>query len=109
MNAKEEFVNHYELEDKNLAELFNGAQLRHSPYWDEKEWNTFQKDEYSDFLNYLETINYDPSYGSQEFFGFILFNNNSWMERHEYNGSERWVVRKMPTINPNINEEEREW
>jgi len=44
-------------------------------------------------------ILYDNTYGTQEIEGIILFNDNSWLNREEYNSSEWWKYNKAPTIN----------
>ena len=41
---------------------------------------------------------YDPGYGSQELYGTVLFNDGSWLEREEYDGSEDWILKVVPTI-----------
>jgi hypothetical protein len=40
---------------------------------------------------------YDDGYGSQALFGFVVFKNNSWLERWEYDGSEGWTYKCKPT------------
>lgn len=49
------------------------------------------------FLETLAAIDYDEGYGSQELFGTIVFKDNTWLERGEYDGSEWWEHRKLPT------------
>lgn len=41
---------------------------------------------------------YDSGYGSQMLYGIVLFNDNSWLERSEYDGSEWWTYISVPTI-----------
>lgn len=41
---------------------------------------------------------YDAGYGSQELFGCILFEDGSWLEREEYDGSEWWEYHRAPTV-----------
>ncbi len=48
------------------------------------------------FLRTLSEINYDDGYGGQELFGIIVFKDNTWLERDEYDGSEWWTRRKFP-------------
>lgn len=55
------------------------------------------EDELKDFINSLD-YNYDDGYGTQEVYGEIVFNDNSWLERFEYDGSERWDLKKTPSI-----------
>lgn len=42
-------------------------------------------------------LDYDEGYGLQCWDGFISFDDGSWCERFEYDGSEKWVYKKMPT------------
>lgn len=49
------------------------------------------------FLETLADINYDNGYGGQELFGTIVFKDGTWLERAEYDGSEWWAHRKLPT------------
>lgn len=46
---------------------------------------------------------YEDGYGTQHLFGLILFNDNSWLERSEYDGSEWWEYKKTPTIEEILN------
>ena len=85
--------------------------LKHEPYWDEKPWTIFSASEYQEFLEWLDFY-YDSGYGSQELYGCILLKcgqpDRWWLDRHEYDGSERWVLRKRPVLDPQINEEEKD-
>ena len=49
------------------------------------------------FLETLSSIDYDNGYGGQELFGTIVFKDGTWLERGEYDGSEWWEHRKLPT------------
>lgn len=57
------------------------------------------EDELKDFINSLD-FNYDDGYGMQEVYGIIMFNDDFWLERIEYDGSERWGLKKKPSIPP---------
>lgn len=106
MNAYLEIVDHWTLEDlPPLSELFAGAQVRYDPSWEHTDWKIFTASQYQEFKDWM-SFNYDDGYGSQHLFGFVLLNNDTWFERHEYDGSERWVLRKRPVLNPMIN---RKW
>lgn len=50
-----------------------------------------------DFFAKITTIDYDDGFGVQELFGYILFNDNTWLERYEYDGSEWWEYKTLPT------------
>lgn len=41
---------------------------------------------------------YDDGYGSQHLYGTILFKDNSWLSRWEYDGSEGWEHNKPLTV-----------
>lgn len=48
--------------------------------------------------NFFSSLNfeYDNGYGFQEIDGVIVFTDNSWMMRREYDGSEWWEYNKCP-------------
>ena len=46
----------------------------------------------------LLDFEYDEEDVCQELFGTILFSDNTWMERGEYDGSEWWEFHKPTTI-----------
>ena len=41
---------------------------------------------------------YDEGYGSQHLYGTILFKDNTWLSRWEYDGSEGWEYNIPPTV-----------
>jgi hypothetical protein len=43
-------------------------------------------------------FDYDSGYGSQELFGTIWYNDGSWSDRGEYDGSEWWQYQKCPPL-----------
>ena len=49
-------------------------------------------------------ITYHNGYGSQELFGAVLFKDNTWLSRGEYDGSEWWEYNKPPTVEEIIGE-----
>ena len=58
----------------------------------------YTPEEYEEFLQKLN-FEYDAGYGGQELHGMIwLKEENTWMERGEYDGSEWWEYRKCPKI-----------
>lgn len=54
------------------------------------------KDDETTFLNALKSINYDNGYGTQELEGVIVFNDDTWLSRWEYDGSEGWCKNIIP-------------
>lgn len=57
----------------------------------------YTEDDLRVFLSEID-INYDNGFGTQELFGNIWFNDNTWAERYEYDGSECWELKKLPII-----------
>ncbi len=49
---------------------------------------------------FLDALNfeYDAGYGGQNLFGTIWFQDGTWAERGEYDGSEWWEHRAVPNI-----------
>ena len=43
-------------------------------------------------------IEYDDGFGFQKVFGTILFTDNTWLSREEYDGSEWWEFNSPPPI-----------
>lgn len=57
----------------------------------------YSKEEYLKFLDSLDFL-YDSRYGGQELYGTIWYEDSSWSERGEYDGSEWWTYKTIPTI-----------
>ena len=53
--------------------------------------------EYETFLKELD-FEYDNGYGILELSGLVWFDDNSWLERREYGGSEWWEYKQYPEI-----------
>lgn len=51
--------------------------------------------DYQEFLSNLD-FDYDAGYGLQELFGSVLLDNQTWLERGEYDGSEWWDIHRYP-------------
>jgi len=49
------------------------------------------------FINDLD-FEYDSGYGGQELYGTVWFEDNTWAERGEYDGSEWWNYKSVPEI-----------
>ena len=97
-NAKEELLQFLTYRELNLEEVFDGAVIRFFPEWIEHPAITFQPNQLDRFLDYLDGLNYDSGYGTQELFGFVLLNDDTWLDRQEYDGHEWWVLRKRPVL-----------
>ena len=48
-------------------------------------------------INKLSNITYNSGYGTQELYGAVVFKDKSWLERGEYDGSEWWKYKTVPT------------
>jgi hypothetical protein len=57
----------------------------------------FTLEEYVDFLQFMNR-EYGNGYGSQFLFGTIWFEDGTWAERGEYDGSEWWEHHKLPEL-----------
>lgn len=60
--------------------------------------NYNDKDSVSKLKKRLKNYNYDSWYGGQELFWEIVFNDGTWLERWEYDGSEWREYKKTPEI-----------
>jgi hypothetical protein len=67
----------------------------------------FEQYELESFMKDLD-FNYDDGYGSQELHGEVYFDDGSWMERAEYDGSEWWEYKRTPEI-PSFLTVEQDW
>ena len=48
------------------------------------------------FFAECSKYHYDSGFGGQELFGYVVFIDGTWLEREEYDGSERWVHKETP-------------
>lgn len=93
MNAKAELL--YQLEKHNLT-VKDIAYIRINLFKYEGYVDKINKENIDiEDLNVLD-FNYDDEYGGQNLYGFVLFANGSWLERHEYDGFEWWEYKKAP-------------
>ena len=53
--------------------------------------------QYAEFLKTI-AINYDSGFGSQKLRGTVWLEGGTWLERHEYDGSEWWHHCKRPAL-----------
>lgn len=55
---------------------------------------------WEDFAEAARTIDYNNGFGTQEVEEslVVLFDDDSWLERFEYDGSERWNYKKCPCL-----------
>lgn len=57
----------------------------------------YSKEDYDKFMESLD-FEYKSSFGSQELFGYIWLNDDTWYERYEYDGAEMWDYKSTPPI-----------
>lgn len=100
MNVKKEFISHLEKIQKNNKEVISAIialkrfldtdlKIVLNPNYNESEYNNFLK-----ALN----VKYNDGFGMQELYGYIWYNDGTWSERYEYDGSEYWVYKKCPSF-----------
>lgn len=96
-DAKREFLDH--VENRNIKCVFICIGSDH---------NSEAKREYclpvgfteEHYALFLESINfdYDNGFGSQQLFGNIWYEDGTWSERSDYDGSEWWEYKSCPPI-----------
>jgi hypothetical protein len=88
MNAKEEIIEHIE-----------NRPVKHVRIEYEKTYNEKRL-----FEGSLETVlgqldfDYDDGFGGQELYGHIWYEDGTWSNRREYDGSEWWEHHECPSI-----------
>ena len=85
MNVKEEINKH------TNGRPIQYIRLTVNDYLIEGEW-----DQIKDSLD----IEYSSGYGNQELHGVIWYEDGTWSDRVEYDGSEWWEHRALPAIKP---------
>lgn len=110
-NAKSEFLNHISYNKSKV--LCAAIQISTTdPKSEKNKWDepllidaelkrAYTKGEWDDFLNLID-VDYDSGYGGQELFGTIWYEDGTWSERGEYDGSEWWSLHKCPDIPDNL-------
>jgi hypothetical protein len=90
MNAKTEFLGHIGNSKVKCAVI----SISPYPQTDDNVEATlptpYYKEEYEEFLKKID-VEYDSGYGSQELYGNIWYEDGTWSERGEYDGSEWWA------------------
>lgn len=95
-NARIEFEEHTKDKVVKCAMVY-----KQESYWEDGPkillpvgYNLVQYENFLDQLNFT----YDSGYGGQELFGIIWYEDGSWSERGEYDGSEWWEHNELPEI-----------
>ena len=97
MNAREEFIKHIGSRSVLCAHIQKGddygydesAVYNLTTGWDSEDW--------SKFLSGID-FEYDCGYGGQNLFGTIWYQDGTWSDRGEYDGSEWWDYHICPNI-----------
>ncbi|MDB4286332.1 hypothetical protein N9933_03430 [bacterium] len=98
MNAKEEFLEVARGRSVICASISNGGY--YSDDGERRSINLKKGHSQEDYDKFKSAINfsYNSVYGRQELRGMIWFNDGTWAERVEYNGTEWWEYREVPQI-----------
>ena len=65
----------------------------------------YTQEQYEQFLTLLD-FDYDNGFGGQQIHGTVwLMQEETWLERGEYDGSEWWEYRKCPKVPDNLKAE----
>lgn len=86
-NAKVEFLDHVSNKAKVKCARINEISLTRN----------YTEKQYDEFLKHLD-FNYNNGYGGQELYGTIWYEDGTWSERGEYDGSEWWNFKSVPKI-----------
>ena len=88
------WIGHEESYDDNDEKLYEQT-FNLKIGWTEQDWQR---------LMYDLDFEYHDGYGCQYLFGIVWFNDGSWLERYEYDGSEGWAYKRTPKIPDNLNQ-----
>jgi len=91
MNAKQELLNH--IKDRKVKHIH----ISYGDNWREEENNQIFAGSLAQVVDLLD-FEYDSGYGLQHLFGHIWYEDGSWSERGEYDGSEWWEHKYCPPI-----------
>ena len=100
-NAKIEFLNH--ISNRNVI----CATIRRGYDWDSDSTvfnltTGWTKEDWDNFLSDLD-FDYDSGYGTQNLFGTIWYEDGTWSDRGEYDGSEWYEHHACPPIPKDLN------
>ena len=95
-NTKQEFISHIQNRKVKCAKISKGDDYSGKQISFELGC-AYNTDEWNEFLNKLD-FHYDSGYGGQELFGTIWYEDGTWSERGEYDGSEWWEYHICPEV-----------
>lgn len=90
MNARTEFIEH------THQKIILCAKISYNDY-DALLKVGYNQSKLAEFLAALD-FDYDESYGSQRLYGTIWYEDGTWSDRGEYDGSEWWEYNNCPEI-----------
>ena len=86
---------------ENLLREIENKLLENDKDLSDIKWVGIRGDKYFDtkqFLKVAETFNYNAGFGLVEVHEFLtIAGKDWWMERHEYDGSEWWEFKTLPS------------
>ena len=100
-NAKEELTLHLGSNiNKVMCAIVEHSVWNYEQEEPKKSFKLLLNHTQEDFTLFLESLNfdYDNGYGLQELYGTVWFNDGTWLQRWEYDGSEGWEYMKCPTV-----------
>lgn len=96
MNAKVEFIEHTKGLPKVIcAELEDVCYLTGQKGKKRTLYEDYTEEDYKKFLQSIN-FEYDDGYGTQELGGYIWYEDGTYSDRYEYDGSESWDYHKAP-------------
>jgi len=97
-NLRQEFLKH--TKEQSAAVTCVLIQEEHWSIYDPKSILLKQSYTVDGYVKFLESIDieYDSGYGTQYFSGTIWYEDGTWSERREYDGSEWWEHCSCPSI-----------
>jgi len=96
-NLKAEFLHHIAKVSSRIKCVALEARTYRAKQGKIELYTNYSTQDYVQFLEILD-FDYDSGYGSQEIHGFIWYENGTFSERGEYDGSEWFSYVKTPEI-----------
>ena len=100
-NAKQELLEHIDEAKSRLKAAIIRRETEYGSITRFILYPDYSDQEMSSFLEFMN-FEYESSYGMQEVYGTLWFDDGTWSERGEYDGSEWWnhVVKPQIPIRP---------
>ena len=98
MNTLEEINAELKYIGKTIEDIAYGYVFKEGSYNPEEEEYAKEVIFDSRVNTKFYSIEYDDGFGGQQLFGIIVFKDNSWLEREEYDGAENWQHKNTPQL-----------